>query len=489
MYPSVFDVASIISSATEPPSYYILSPQLSSMNTAITGATSTPHRVGLPPSYTDDIINTLSSSHIQPLPREPNPNLELQQPDSENEARSVPRSPLCPTEHVYSPPDNRQAWVTLRLNSMARSANQVPAFISGVEICGSVDFDLRSGNTIQSATLTLTGRILSGDVNLGSHLDVRTFLDQRQVMTWSTAEFARTSGLFVSRKNGSPSGKFTCPFVFTIPEEFYLTYGPLRPYTSPPSFVERLVGSMVRYELKLRVKKGKFNSPTKIRTVINFTPLIRPDPPSLLRQISYQEHSPLLGPDQDPDGWHTLPAVGTAGRIFNDRNVEVKCTLSLAKPLCYPRGSILPFHVVLHSDDEQALDLLASSQALDIRLRRAVGLPSQISLREGSEGALGFRHTNMTIQSAVLWPSTLGNEHFTRHFEGEIPLASDLKPSAHVEDFVIAYSIMLLPFKATAFASRDSGPLLKVPIKIATAFPEGPRPRSFAPLDQGEMNR
>lgn len=53
-----------------------------------------------------------------------------------------------------------------------------------------------------------------------------------------------------------------------------------------------------------------------------------PGPPSIVRQLAYQAHSPLVGPDGDPDGWHTLAPVKIQGIVFSSRSVEVMYTVS-----------------------------------------------------------------------------------------------------------------------------------------------------------------
>ena len=60
-----------------------------------------------------------------------------------------------------------------------------------------------------------------------------------------------------------------------------------------------------------------------------FTPIIRPDPPSLARQLSYQEKSPLIGPDGDPEGWHRITPVLLRGSIFSNRVIEAQLTVSI----------------------------------------------------------------------------------------------------------------------------------------------------------------
>jgi hypothetical protein len=58
-----------------------------------------------------------------------------------------------------------------------------------------------------------------------------------------------------------------------------------------------------------------------------YVALAKPGPPSLLRQLAYQENSPLAGPDVDPEGWKTLETVTIQGKIFDTRVVTVKCSV------------------------------------------------------------------------------------------------------------------------------------------------------------------
>ena len=48
-----------------------------------------------------------------------------------------------------------------------------------------------------------------------------------------------------------------------------------------------------------------------------------------LRLISYQEGTPLLGPDIDPEGWHALAPVQIEGMLFKARPVKVTCNVSI----------------------------------------------------------------------------------------------------------------------------------------------------------------
>lgn len=54
-----------------------------------------------------------------------------------------------------------------------------------------------------------------------------------------------------------------------------------------------------------------------------------PPPPSLLRQIAYQEHSPLCGPEIDPEGWEVLDPVTFEGTLFNVQPFKMSCRVSI----------------------------------------------------------------------------------------------------------------------------------------------------------------
>ena len=54
-----------------------------------------------------------------------------------------------------------------------------------------------------------------------------------------------------------------------------------------------------------------------------------------------------------------------------------------------------------------------------------------------------------------------------------------MEEALHLTD--TQYSIVLLPFSATAFEPADKEPVLVTPVEIATQHALGPAPRSYAP--------
>jgi len=120
--------------------------------------------------------------------------------------------------------------------------------------------------------------------------------------------------------------------------------------------------------------------------VIIYTPSIIPPLASVARQQAYIQGSPLPGPAADPDGWQTLPKVMVYGKLPRQPNVEVECTLSLAKPViiivssssCLNKGLTNLFSALLYPWDRHSL-------LLDPRmLRRScprASLDAQVSRR------------------------------------------------------------------------------------------------------------
>ncbi len=58
---------------------------------------------------------------------------------------------------------------------------------------------------------------------------------------------------------------------------------------------------------------------------LTYIPLARPSPPTILRQLAYQEDHPLVGPDGDPDGWKALELVKIEGFLFKTVRVQATC--------------------------------------------------------------------------------------------------------------------------------------------------------------------
>lgn len=151
---------------------------------------------------------------------------------------------------------------------------------------------------------------------------------------------------------GAPAkltGKHSWPFEYTFPSEVRVIdpkTGVASMYPLPPTFSERASPSYIMYKLVVTVKRGMFKVnqvwveqfPWNVRRDkqityrltcnISYTPLIKAERPSALRELSYSENNSLLGPLGDPDGWKIFGPVQIKGMLFGVKEVAFDCTVS-----------------------------------------------------------------------------------------------------------------------------------------------------------------
>ncbi|KIK62889.1 hypothetical protein GYMLUDRAFT_84300 [Collybiopsis luxurians FD-317 M1] len=390
------------------------------------------------------------------------------------------------------------ASVNLQKENLQR-VNNVPVFLEGASpISGSVTLDLESPETIQSIAIAIRGRAITGANEGGSH----TFLD-RALSLWSKDQgepnafrSARSPGnqpLFSpavntssSPRSGKLSGAYSFPFSIAVPIDD-AAGGSL-----PETFSERSSLVRVRYELVLKIGRGRFKADSKLQVPFIFRRKAIPPDPSDLRKIAYLEHTMAPGPEIDPYGWVTLSTVDCVGRLLNSRTVVLRCTLSLANPLSYTRGSFISCHLRIESVDEQALDLLASPRNTILRLYRRI--------RYLYDAGQGMQENGISIASKqkyeifdiglAVWihdpASQDENESRVRCLMGEIHLPKDLPPSSNVMPFGIEYSVILGAFESATFrpSENSSASLHTQKVEIVTEFAQGVVPFSSISPDE-----
>lgn len=67
---------------------------------------------------------------------------------------------------------------------------------------------------------------------------------------------------------------------------------------------------------------------SRLQVPIIFTPFIRPEAASALRQLAYYRNLAIPGPVVDPGGWIALPTVVYRGLLSRTRPTEIRCTVS-----------------------------------------------------------------------------------------------------------------------------------------------------------------
>ncbi|KAJ7814616.1 hypothetical protein B0H14DRAFT_2849960 [Mycena olivaceomarginata] len=266
------------------------------------------------------------------------------------------------------------------------------------------------------------------------------------------------------RNPHSPCGKlcghYEWPFTLEIPVAVTLAatnHFRAGTFTIPQSFQERRFPTSIQYFLVVHVDRSRFRVNSRVET--NFA------------YLAYQQNTSLLGPEADPQGWEQFPSFTVRGTVFSTRRVETTCHL------CYTRGSPIPCAMTMSSTDSQALDLLSAPRAIFVHLRRRLKPIQPASKRNGIFDA----NADLTIVAASWWLS-LGGAPPDIVLGPSRRLSRRRLDAREMAHFAVEYTVEVLPFKAPAFTSADSDPLLQQRVEIVTMFPSDcPRPRAYAP--------
>ncbi|KAJ3555049.1 hypothetical protein NM688_g2788 [Phlebia brevispora] len=410
-------------------------------------------------------------------------------------------------KHTYSLGKNAHQPLTLSFRSKAKSTDDVPVVHEGQRISGSVCLNLDGETFIRSVTVTIMGDIIA-PWGANRFLTMREELYSVESKEGSPPRTppSRASPPRTSPPRTSPSrdtssqlqtageskltGTNTWSFAFKLPKGVGIPYsgsgGAVTKYVLPASFHDTLTKTSIVYQVLVRVKRGMLSTDYRLSAPFEYLPLIRPDAPSILRQATYMEATPLLGPVDDPVGWKTLDLLTVSGTWFNTREVNVSCSVSLALPTCYLRGMPIHIWVNLKSSDEQVLDLLSSTSAIDIRLVRTISHQRNIvnmGVVGSHQGPLVTQSTD--IASGKFWQADVSRdkEAGSRELVGEIIVPADVSPACDILDLALGYAVVVHSFKAAGFtpAAQSAKPLLKEDIKIATLPAAGPLPLPRTP--------
>ncbi|KAJ7476019.1 hypothetical protein FB451DRAFT_1397386 [Mycena latifolia] len=389
-------------------------------------------------------------------------------------------------------------WATLSLLGDAEHSKSAPAFIEGSPVTGEVRLDLESGDAIHAVFLSLKGQIITGATpnEMVSFIDIPVTLWARSM---GDPRQPAVGGDGTKNKwNEKLKGKYIWPFSLSLPQTVSLLVGMQdEVFRLPQTFFERHTRAQIEYEVAVRFTRTKLRSDHRLSATLNYMPLSYPGPPSRLRQLAYQQHTALLGPDSDPEGWHTSPSVRIRGKLTGtSHSVEAKCRLSLATPLCYTRGTTIPCALVVECSDPQTLELLSSPDAPVLRLRRNVRYHAGEKAAVPNKLPVVWKEELDHSEMATWWPAadrTLNDSTdaiairaFSRMLKGEVHLKPDLITSSSIAHFRIEYSIVLFPFDAPGYDPLDSEPLIVESVEIASEYANGPRPLKYSsPLVAG----
>ncbi|TFK49960.1 hypothetical protein OE88DRAFT_1645739 [Heliocybe sulcata] len=391
--------------------------------------------------------------------------LQTTRPGSSGEA-APSQQPRALTENSYNLYDNRgRSWMTLKLKSHALSPTLLPAYYEGDPITGSLHLCLRHPDSIKAIGLKLNSR---GKIT-GRLINTRTsgydIFCRLKHTVWNPSAAQPSPGEYTAKLKGP----YSWPFSIELPPEVYVRGVA---YPLPPTFQDKDVQFTVQYDISVRLRRGRMQTDSK-----------RPPPPSIFRQLSYLQSIPLLGPEEDREGWISLHSVQISGSVFKIRPVRATCEL------CYTRGSVIPCFLSIKSDDRHVLDLLSSPKAPLVHLVQRVGFQANNTGERDVQAAPSRIAVSVTSESnmatAVWWPpadegSIVRNE---RRLEGEVHLPSGLTPTCTFPGFVVTYSLVMYRFEAAGYAPSSSGTesVASVDVEIVTAHAAGPRARRYAP--------
>ncbi|KAJ6508090.1 hypothetical protein DFH09DRAFT_1199322 [Mycena vulgaris] len=356
-------------------------------------------------------------------------------------------------------------WATLVVHGDARLTRAIPMVIQGTNLAGSATLALPNPDAIQAVCILIKGELVSGTTPV-----TRTaFLDSKHTL-WSAAEGDPNAPENSAKSSAVKlKGDYSWPFSIELPATVSRDGEAFR---LPHTFLDRLASFSVQYTAELRIVRGKLRVDDKVTCTFGYFSMRQPGLSSALRQLAYQENSPLLGPESDPEGWNTQP-FSAKGTIFASRMVDIKCLFSLANPLSYTRSASIPCAMTIETKDLHALDLLSSPGACIVYLERII--------KEDNEG---WKNTCEPCGQAVFWPSTEGapaESSYRRHLMGEIHLKAGLQPTSDVFGFGVEYAVVVFPFQAAGFKTGDAKPLVRQVVEITTRYAPGPRQKTFTP--------
>ncbi|THU84189.1 hypothetical protein K435DRAFT_783908 [Dendrothele bispora CBS 962.96] len=428
------------------------------------------------------------------------------------------------TEHSFetsTKSSGSKPLASLKLLSHASKSGSLPVFYENENI--DCTLLLRAGSrgdsSIRAIRANITGQIITGSRSEDTHTFLEVVHPVWPKSDTSVSASSPSHDTTQSNTNSSPKLIGDCYWQFSISLPSTVTRhrsdgstevsrnpessssSMVTTYRLPETYSDRHSDVTVKYSLAINVVRGRFRPNSGIETSFAYIPQTHPSPASELRQLSYREGIPLLGPNADPQGWKTLPVFLATGRLFENTPVEVQCTFSLARPLCYTRGSVIPFFLDLYSSYSQALKLVSEPSSVVVCLRQCV---RYFQASGAHKSKVAWEQSFEDVSTASLWvpPATIdSNRHgiddrTTRRLEGEIMIPKNLKPSSSMDHFSISYSVVFRCFDVAGFkhtpvhidAKSSSPALISEPIEIATVNADGPRPLTYAPPSYQNVN-
>ncbi|KAG8213462.1 hypothetical protein J3R82DRAFT_11980 [Butyriboletus roseoflavus] len=334
-------------------------------------------------------------------------------------------------------------WLILAVSSRASASTSLPVFYEGDVISGQVDLDVLKSESIKCISIKIT----AGTTLVGQ--EEQLFLNT-ETNLWIPS-MSLPDGSQVAKL---ATKKYSWPFSLALPAEIEVQdQKTKKKFPLPTSFSERASTGYIDYKLIVTIKRGMLRVDQTLMTAFAYLPVTRPELPSPMLQKAYKEGLHLVGPEGDPDGWHTLPPLIIQGILFNSHPAEVTLNLALAKPETTNKPS-------------------TSSQS--------PRKPSSSSFVHWPQ--VPMPQTIPTIGQTIVSSKTSHAQYFgavgttgakeQRVLHGEVDVKKSFRPSTLFPRFTISYRLDLQPFETAGFVvtAPKSTPLLRQKVTIAN-FP------------------
>ncbi|PIL35629.1 hypothetical protein GSI_02357 [Ganoderma sinense ZZ0214-1] len=387
--------------------------------------------------------------------------------------------------HFHLARKTGERWLTLTMTSRAATAEATPLFFQGGNVTGSLKLHLEKEELVDEISIDLYGRL-----TIFSH-STSNFLRMAQ-NTYSAADKPPESlePSLTTAKRGRLKGRYDWPYSFRLPKGVSILSSitpdgesERKSYRLPPSFRDEQSNVDVQYSLVVRVNRGGFRKANKLVVPFDYVPLARPSPPTILRQLAYQQDAEIVGPEGDPEGWKSFDPIKIEGVLFKKVPVKALCRLSVARPLTYTRGTPIHLMMCISSDNEQLLDLLTPQSIYLVVVQRTTFGDDNRPLFSRRLSA------QITVKSQIRatakwWKFSSSNPApSTRAFAGELLVPADLPPACQILHYGHEYEFAFTSLSAVGFTptAPSKNAFLTEPINIVTAFSQGARPRSYIP--------
>ncbi|KAA1477187.1 hypothetical protein DENSPDRAFT_884881 [Dentipellis sp. KUC8613] len=188
-----------------------------------------------------------------------------------------------------------------------------------------------------------------------------------------------------------------------------------------------------------------------------------PVPPLALLTPSPARRSAPLPPEPVERTMRDLDPVLIKGVLFQAETVEVECMLGIAVPLTYALGEAIPLSMTLTTSDRSAVDLLATSQTIDVRLIRTMAfgenahdVAPKTASKYKKDQCVGVARWAVEDTVQQLPPRRSdGVKPWQVRLRGSLPTQEDSQASPasfEFRDMSMMYTVRLYPFKAKDFA-------------------------------------